>query len=169
MTRSDSAAAGAQPSDSAAAGAQPTRSNLVNYWSRVPWHPKRWSALIGEVLARVKHKKMSRRRRARGIIILFHLASLLIYGCLGMSSSDKENYSRIFVYGGSFITVSSYVVLYCADANNLTRSIFQHGEGESKGTYLAKAGLMGIVLPVFNFIGLIFMFVNVGQDVQTFS
>ncbi|AQZ13997.1 hypothetical protein BZL39_G06530 [Zygosaccharomyces parabailii] len=145
----------------------PIRSRLVNYWSRIPCSPNGWSALIGQVL--VKFKKMRRTRKAGCVFILFHLASLLIYSGVGLSSSDKDNYSSIFVYGGSFITFSSYVVLYCADAKNLTRSIFQQGEGESKGTYLAKVGLMGIVLPVFNFIGLIFMFVNVGQDVQTFS
>ncbi|AQZ15838.1 hypothetical protein BZL39_I05870 [Zygosaccharomyces parabailii] len=76
-----------------------------------------------------------------------HIIFLAAYGSLGLSSRDEDDYSSIFVYGGSIITSLSYFVLYCADINKLTSSIFKRGQGESKGTLWAKAGLMGIVLP----------------------
>lgn len=74
-----------------------------------------------------------------------------------------------FVYGGSIITAFSHIMLYWADVNKLTSNIFKRGQGESTGTHWAKAGLMGIVLPVFNFIGLIVMSTMVGQDWKTFA
>ena len=98
-----------------------------------------------------------------------HLFSLMAYSFFGLSSREEDDYSSIFVYGGSIITFLSYFVLYCADINKLTSSIFERRQGESTGTHWAKAGLMGIVLPVFNFIGLIVMFTMVGQDGKTFA
>ncbi|AQZ11079.1 hypothetical protein BZL39_B10090 [Zygosaccharomyces parabailii] len=168
MTRSDSASAGAQPNDDGC-NSQTARSNLVNYWFRIPWSSNRWSVLVEEVLARVKYKEMSRTGIAGSIVILIHLASLLIYGGLGISSSDKDNYSNIFVYGGSIITVFSYVMLFCADPTRLTLSIFEQGEGESRGTHYAKVGVMGVILPAFNFIGLIYLIITVEQDRKTLT
>lgn len=100
--------------------------------------------------------------------ILAHLFSLAAYSIFGLSSRDENNYSSIFVYGGSLITLASYFVLYGAGINTVTSSVFERGQGESTGTYCAKAGLMGIVLPVFNFVGLIVVFIKVGQDGKTF-
>ena len=100
--------------------------------------------------------------------ILVHLISLAAYSSFGLSSSEKDNYSSIFFYGGSIITIFSHVVLYCADVNQLSSSVFERAEKESRGAHWAKAGLMGIVLPVFNLIGLIVMFKKVGQDRKTF-
>ncbi|AQZ11970.1 hypothetical protein BZL39_D00220 [Zygosaccharomyces parabailii] len=151
MTSSGSAVADAQPSDSAVAGAQQTRGN------------------IGEVLAKLKFDWKTCAKISGILIILIHLILLAAYGILGLSSRDEDNYSSIFVYGGSLITFFSYVVLYCANANKLTSSIFQQGEGESRGTHYAKVGVMGIVLPVFNFIGLIFLFIKVEQNRKTFT
>ncbi|CDH10009.1 uncharacterized protein ZBAI_01794 [Zygosaccharomyces bailii ISA1307] len=96
-----------------------------------------------------------------------HLILLAAYGSLGLSSRDDDNYSSIFVYGGSIITVASHIILYCADTNKLTSSIFERGQAESMGSYWAKAGLLVVVLPIFNSIGLIVMFVN-GQDRKNF-
>ncbi|CDH18067.1 uncharacterized protein ZBAI_09855 [Zygosaccharomyces bailii ISA1307] len=92
-------------------------------------------------------------------LILFHLIALLLYGSFGLSSREEDNYASIFVYGGSIITFSSFIVLCCADNNQMSSSV---------GAHWAKAGLIGIVLPIFNFIGLIVMFKKVGQDRKTF-
>ncbi|SJM88925.1 uncharacterized protein ZBIST_5125 [Zygosaccharomyces bailii] len=167
--RSDSAIAGTQRSDSVIAGAQTTRSNLANCWYHIASSSKTWSVLIGEVLARLKFKGWSWKKILGSIFNLGHFFSLPIYGGLGLSSRDKDSYSSIFVHGGSIITFFFYVVLYCADINKLTSSILEKGQGESKGAHWAKVGLMGIVLPVFNFTGLIVMFVKAGQDGKTFS
>ncbi|SJM88932.1 uncharacterized protein ZBIST_5132 [Zygosaccharomyces bailii] len=184
MARDDSAAAGAQASDNIAAGVQPsgsaeagaqpsddggrsqiTRSDLVNHWF---WSFKRLSALTGEVLTKLEFDWQACARISGILIILIHLILLAAYGTLGLLSRDEHNYSSIFVYGGSIITFISYVVLYCTNINKLTSSIFERGQGESMGTHWAKAGLMGIVLPVFNFIGLIVLFTKGGQDDKTF-
>ena len=146
----DSVVAGAQAGDSVVAGAQ-TRSNT----GEVPPIPK----FDWQTCARV----------IGSAVIIIHLILLAAYASLGLSSRDEDNYLGIFVYGGSIITAFSHIMVYWADVNKLTSSIFERGQGESTGAHWAKAGLMGIVLPVFNFIGLIVMFTMVGQDGKTFA
>ncbi|CDH18121.1 uncharacterized protein ZBAI_09909 [Zygosaccharomyces bailii ISA1307] len=164
MTRSDSTVSGAQRSDSAVPGAQITRSDLVNSWSRIRSSPKRWCALIGEVLTGLSWTEI-----LGGMFNVIHLISLTAYGFFGLLSRNKGNYWSIFSYGNPLLTASFYLVLYCADVNKLTLSIFQRGEKEGTGTYWAKVGVMGIILPAFNFIGLIVTFIEVGQDRKTFG
>ncbi|CDH16371.1 uncharacterized protein ZBAI_08159 [Zygosaccharomyces bailii ISA1307] len=151
--------------DSAATGVQPTRSNLVNYWSRVPWYPKRFSISIGGV--KVK-RKLTRGEVAGSALNVAHLCSLMAYSIFGLTSSREENYPSSFVYGASLITFFSYFVLYCADVNKLSSSILEKEGKEGTGTYLAKVGVMGIILPVFNLIALIFLFMKIRQDAKTF-
>ena len=128
----------------------------------------RMTVQTGEVPNGGKSGGLSWIRALGSTLNIGHLIFLMAYGSLGLSSRDEDDYSSIFVYGGSIITSLSYFVLYCADINKLTSSIFKRGQGESKGTLWAKAGLMGIVLPVFNFIGLIVMSKKVGQNRKTF-
>lgn len=51
----------------------------------------------------------------------------------------------------------------------MSSSVFEKGEEEGKGKYGAKVGIMGIVLPTFNLIGLIVTFIKVGQNRKTFG
>lgn len=62
-----------------------------------------------------------------------------------------------------------YIVLYCTDTNKLTVSIFQKEKKEVRGGYWAKVGIMGIILPTVNLIGLIVSFIEVGRNRKTFE
>ncbi|AQZ14633.1 hypothetical protein BZL39_G06510 [Zygosaccharomyces parabailii] len=122
----------------------------------------------GEVPNGVKTSAFIWIRGSGRALLLTHLFSLVAYGYFGLSSGEEDNHSSVFVYGGSLITAVSYLVLYCTDVNKLSSSIFENGEKEGTGIRCAKVGVMGIILPAFNFIGLIVLFKKVGQDHKTF-
>lgn len=95
-----------------------------------------------------------------GMFNVGHFISLLLYGILGLSSKEKTHFLCNFRYGASLVVSISYFVLYCTDVNKLFSSVFNRAKEEGMRTYCTKVGGMGIILPAFNCMGLIAMFIK---------
>lgn len=85
------------------------------------------------------------------------------YHHLGMTTTTW-NFCVWRVHSSLFFL--SRAILCCA--NKLTLGILQKEEEERAGTYCAKLGVMEVNLPASNFIRLIVLVLNVGQDLKTF-